>query len=184
MRREGGEGELLNVFKLSNWDLFPLSPVSYCESSPGWIWTVSSQCLLHVSPPEGGVYWGHVSPLHTYGPDISSFDTLSTLQLVIVFTDLDFPPWNTNTSLSAWQNYIHNNLRHTQLETNRNIWSLGPLKQPNLSHVFQSLGVGQQLPDQPPRLLGGVVQRGGRLASEQVDRGQEVVRTLATLKFL
>ena len=70
------------------------------------------------------------------------------------------------------------------MKLTENIWSLGGSSiATNLSHVFQSLRVGQQLPDEPPGLFGRVVQGGGWLAPEQVHWGQEVVRTLATLKM-
>ena len=51
-----------------------------------------------------------------------------------------------------------------------------------ISEVLESLAVGEQLPDEAPGQLGGVVKRCGTLPSEQVNIRKEVVRTSSTLK--
>ena len=51
-----------------------------------------------------------------------------------------------------------------------------------ISEVLESLAVGEQLPDEAPGQLGGVVKRCRTLPSEQVNIRKEVVRTSSTLK--
>jgi hypothetical protein len=50
------------------------------------------------------------------------------------------------------------------------------------SEIFESFAIGEQLPQKPPSKFCGVVKRGGRFASKEINSRKEVVRTSATLK--
>jgi len=50
------------------------------------------------------------------------------------------------------------------------------------SEFFETARVGEQLAQYAPRLLGGGVHRRRRLATEQIERRDEVVRTAAVLE--
>jgi len=50
------------------------------------------------------------------------------------------------------------------------------------SQLVESPGIGEQLPGQPPRLLGRVLQAAGCLAFEKINVRQEVVRAPSALQ--
>ena len=49
------------------------------------------------------------------------------------------------------------------------------------SELFETSRVGEEFAKYAPGMLGGTVQSADRLASKQVEAGQEVVRTAAVL---
>ena len=52
----------------------------------------------------------------------------------------------------------------------------------SLLEFFEGARIGEEFAGEPPRLFGGVLERGGRLAAEQVERRQKVVRAAAALQ--